>query len=285
MLSLVSDYKHDDTLRKSLSRLAGATFGLDLEAWYAAGFWDDCYVPYSLAEDGEIAANVSASRVELVLDGQAFSAAMLGTVMTAKDWRGKGCAARLMRHVLEQETLRGAAFTYLFANETVLDFYPRFGFVQAAEQQSLLALDSIRPRPRDGARLLDIRRTEDLGILTRLVKTGAAATKRVASTANLSLILFYSLSLLHNCAYYFEQEDLLVFWKDGTLYDYYSESPLPLTEAASFFAGDREVLALGFTPPADCGLPLVYRPYDDHLFITRPGILTAPLMFPLLSRA
>jgi predicted GNAT family N-acyltransferase len=51
----------------------------------------------------------------------------IGTVMTDPEYRGKGLAAELMNRVIGQYENESEAF-YLFANDTVLDFYPRFGF-------------------------------------------------------------------------------------------------------------------------------------------------------------
>ena len=52
--------------------------------------------------------------------------------MTRPGHRGRGLARRLMEEVLRDWSGRCDGM-FLFANGTVLDFYPRFGFRRAAQ--------------------------------------------------------------------------------------------------------------------------------------------------------
>ena len=97
-------------------------------------------MPYSVVVDGAVAANVSVNRTDFVLDGEKKRFIQLGTVMTDERYRGRGMIRRLMAEV-ERDCAGKADGVYLFANGTVLDFYPKFGFRRAAEVRYARALE------------------------------------------------------------------------------------------------------------------------------------------------
>lgn len=52
--------------------------------------------------------------------------------MTHPNYRGQGLAKNLLNHVIAKYEDQ-YDFLYLFANDTVLDFYPKFGFERIEE--------------------------------------------------------------------------------------------------------------------------------------------------------
>jgi GNAT superfamily N-acetyltransferase len=100
----------------------------DFLAWYAAGGWDSGYRSCGLATaSGELVANVSVTEMELVLEGEKLKGFQFGAVGTVPAWRGRGLARRLIDEVIAELELQ-ADMILLFANDSVVDFYPRFGF-------------------------------------------------------------------------------------------------------------------------------------------------------------
>lgn len=283
-MQIVKDYKHDDRLRVQLGALARETFGLDIEPWYQAGFWDERYVPYSVFEDGCIAANVSLNRVTVVYDGKPHAAAMIGTVMTAQPYRGRGYARQLMDTVL-QDCKQDAAFVYLFANDTVLDFYPKFGFVRTDEKQCVVSLDGQGIAVGEPPQKLRVTHPDDLAVLLRLIETGIPAPKRLLVPTIRSLVLFYCITMYQDSVFYYPGRDLLVFYHDGVLLDYYSGAPMSLVEVCGLIAPEKRELPLGFTPIWEDELTCRYRVYHDNLFITNLAPVAGGAMFPSLSRA
>ena len=131
--TLVKQVRDNAPLRESFFALARRVFGLSFEEWHRAGWWTDRYVPYTMVyRDGSAAANVSVNRIDTVWRGEALRLVQLGTVMTAPEHRGKGLARSLMEAVLD-DWGRTCDGVYLYANGTVLEFYPKFGFVPARE--------------------------------------------------------------------------------------------------------------------------------------------------------
>ncbi len=108
-------YRNDEALRKSFNDLATLVFGINFEEWHQ-------YV------DGrKLIANVSVNVLDFVVNGEEKRAIQIGTVMTHPEYRNRGLSKRLMHKVLEAYENR-YDFMYLFANQNVLDFYPKFGF-------------------------------------------------------------------------------------------------------------------------------------------------------------
>ena len=128
------NYRNNEVLRASFNRLAEKTFGLNFENWYRNGFWKDNYIPYSVVIDGEVVSNVSVNACNMNYKGKLVKLIQLGTIMTDDDYRGKGYARALMEEVMKDYDGKVDGI-YLFANDSVLEFYPKFGFREAKEYQ------------------------------------------------------------------------------------------------------------------------------------------------------
>ena len=124
-------YKENKDLRDSFNELAGKVFGLNFEGWYQNGYWTDAYDPYSVIIDGKVVANVSVNRCDMNYRGKVVHLIQLGTVMTDPDYRGKGYSRLLMEKIMED--YKDADGIYLYGNDSVAEFYPRFGFTESRE--------------------------------------------------------------------------------------------------------------------------------------------------------
>lgn len=124
-------YKENKDLRDSFNELAGKVFGLNFEGWYQNGYWTDAYDPYSVIIDGKVVANVSANRCDMNYRGKVVHLIQLGTVMTDPDYRGKGYSRLIMEKIMED--FKDADGIYLYGNDSVAEFYPRFGFTESRE--------------------------------------------------------------------------------------------------------------------------------------------------------
>ena len=128
------NYRNNENLRASFNKLAEKTFGLNFENWYQNGFWNDNYIPYSVVIDGEVVSNVSVNTCNMNYKGKIVNLIQLGTIMTDNDHRGKGYARTLMEEIMRDYEGKVDGI-YLFANDSVLEFYPKFGFREAKEYQ------------------------------------------------------------------------------------------------------------------------------------------------------
>ena len=121
-MELISGYLNDPALRQSFNRLAIETFSLDFEPWYQGGMLPHGrYIPHSLVQDGEVIANCSANLFDLIVEGREVPAVQLGTVMTAKEHRGRGRIIRTGSSSTSSPTTRCWAST----RSSVFAVFPR----------------------------------------------------------------------------------------------------------------------------------------------------------------
>lgn len=133
---IIKNVKDNKIYRDSFNALAAQTFGLNFEDWYQNGYWKENYIPYSIWTEsaGAIVANVSVNPMTFNRNGQILHLIQLGTVMTAPEYRGQGLSRILMEEIAKDYdgTVDGI---FLFGNDSVLEFYPRFGFRAVKEVQ------------------------------------------------------------------------------------------------------------------------------------------------------
>lgn len=120
----------DKNYQRMLNRLLKDIF-LDFQFFYDLDLWNENYESYSIIKDGEIISNICVFKTKLLFKGSEYLALSIGAVATREEYRGKGFSRILLEHIIEK--YRDVPM-YLYANETVLDFYPKFGFKSAYER-------------------------------------------------------------------------------------------------------------------------------------------------------
>jgi GNAT superfamily N-acetyltransferase len=152
MIEIVRITQHSpQTQMAKLNELMLRTFDFSFEPWYSRGGWTDDYVCYTLFEGGRAAANVGVYAMDLLVRGAPKRSFQIGAVATHPDCRGRGLSRQVMQHVLGEYAELPA---FLNADETVLDFYPRFGFRRADDRQPFINL--LIDQPKTGLRPLSI---------------------------------------------------------------------------------------------------------------------------------
>ena len=143
-ITIVKNIRDDAALRSSFNRLAEKTFDLNFENWYQNGYWKENYIPYAAVREGQVIANVSINPMTFSENGILHHYIQVGTVMTDSAFRGQGLC-RLLMEAVEKDWADRAEAIYLFANDTVLDFYPRFGFQRVQESRFFAPLSACTP--------------------------------------------------------------------------------------------------------------------------------------------
>ena len=124
---LVSDLIKETKTRKEYFAFAKNVFGLDFSIWYNSGFWGDKFVPYTLFDGDKAVASVGVSLSEIEWDGHIGRFTQLSTVMTEPSYRGKGLNQWLLKLVISKWKVKSDCI-YLYATDSVVDYYPKFGF-------------------------------------------------------------------------------------------------------------------------------------------------------------
>lgn len=125
---------------------------IDFSRWAETGNWSDRYTVLALVEDDRIVSTVGMTLMTGVIEGRnKIEMMQIGAVATDAGYRKSGAARRLMDIALQQAA--GHSWpVLLFANDTVLDFYPRFGFRRVTTYRSVLNRP-VAPARRHGLRL------------------------------------------------------------------------------------------------------------------------------------
>ncbi len=286
---LVFDYRHDERLKASFNDLAIKTFGLDFRDWYNKGYWNDQYIPYSFVKEGKVIANASISKMSLVINGERLNGIQIGTVMTDENYRKQGLSKQLMQEILKKYE-DACDVMYLFANNSVLDFYPKFGFTRIHESEFSLDLTK-KPIQSNKANIQRLTMEQDLAILENYAKNRQVNSSIVDVEQNESLLMFYFTIVFHHAIYYLKDLETIVLMEenDGVLniYDIISIQPFDAeTVLASVVKDTTKKVVFYFTPDfAIEGMTATIMPNDDDaLFVlSKKPLLKGNFMFPLTS--
>ncbi|EIM8287378.1 GNAT family N-acetyltransferase [Listeria monocytogenes] len=287
---MISDYKNNKMYRDSFNRLAESTFDINFEEWYSDGFWNDKYVCYSYIDDNKVIANVSINKMNLIYQGEDYRALQIGTVMTHPDYRGQGLAKKLLEHVIAKYEEQ-YDFLYLFANDTVLDFYPKFGFERVEESSFTVDACNLK-RESSNLKKLNPDNKTDFQLIRRIVSEKTPLSNILDVRESEDLLMFYVLIALKNELYYIEELDVIVLMEqeDADLYvlDILSTKKLDVVEVLRYLPIKKiETIHLLFTPEKSKYIDAAHIIETEDMLFVRPNILTSEnyFLFPATSHA
>lgn len=284
----VTDYKNNDELRKSFNELTEKTFCFNFVEWYANGFWGGKYIPYSLAVCNKIIANVSVNLMDFDMDGIKKHYIQVGTVMTDRDYRGQGLSRLLMEKIIDEYKDKTDGI-YLFGNDSVINFYPKFGFVESKEYQYS---KTICPANNDN-RIQHVNMADKAHWSKLLYAVKYSMVNERLAMVNPELFAFWATGFLKNNVYYLAEEDTYVIAdvKEDSLFIYQTiaNHKINLEKIISSFGCGIKKVTLGFTPYEAKGYSAEELHEEDcTLFILGKDlecIEKKKLMFPVLSHA
>ncbi|MBC1725792.1 GNAT family N-acetyltransferase [Listeria seeligeri] len=287
---LISDYKDNELYRKTFNDLAESTFDINFEEWYKQGFWNDKYVCYSYLDKNKVIANVSINKMDLIYQGNDYRALQIGTVMTHPDYRNQGLAQELINHVISKYE-QDYDFFYLFANDTVLDFYPKFGFERVEESSFTVDATSLKKRNYK-IKKLSPDDESDFQLISRIVSNRVPLSSILDVKNSEDLLMFYLLIALRDAIYYIEELDAIVLYEqeeeDLYVLDIISTKKLDIVEVLGFLANKKiETIHVSFTPEKNKYVDASYIIETEDMLFMRPNLFTANpyFLFPATSHA
>ncbi|WP_088071952.1 GNAT family N-acetyltransferase [Gottfriedia luciferensis] len=290
---LISDYKHINKYRESFNKLAKQTFGIDFSHWYNNGFWTNKYICYSYIKDDSVIANASINTMKVIINDQEYKAIQVGTVMTHPDYRNQGLSAKLMNHIIEKYESE-YDFLYLFANKTVMDFYPKFGFTKVEESSYYMNVSDFKNSSSSlfSIRSLNPTNKDDFTILKRLATERKSISSILGVVDFQPLMMVYIMYLFNNSIYYIEEKDSILIYKhEGKelhLFDFLTKDEININEILyQIVNSDTESVHFHFTPEHNNSIKTeLIKQSDDTLFI-RPYLKELPkhFYFPITSHA
>lgn len=236
-------------LKQSFLQLAQETFGLEFEQWDELGYWNNTYCPYAFEVDGEIVANVSVNVGTMLVEGTTYQAIQIGTVMTHPAFRGQGLSRKLMEKVLEDTA--SAAILYLFANESVLNFYPKFGFSTRRQATFSLATKDLNLQPTE-IKKVDISDEAARKLFYETIKHRMPVSLKMSMLQNESIVMFHALTQYKDALYYVPKFSAFVIATEQAgrfqLIDVIAKQYVDLQALIESLPINASLVELGFTP-------------------------------------
>ena len=286
-MEIIHGYRDNKALRDSFNQLAEQTFGLNFEGWYQNGFWGDNYDPHSIVIDGRVVSNVSVNRTDLVIGGKRHRILQLGTVMTDPAYRGRGYGRAIMEYI--EKEYADADGIYLFGNDGVVDYYPRFGFRPGAEHAYRKAVSQTGERRAEQVVM------DNADAWARLAAAMEKSSFREGCRMvdNPGLIFFYVSQFMQEAVYYIPELDAWVIAEpeEGvlTIHNIFADKAVTVDQVAAAFGGSVQEIALGFAPECADGWEISELREEDCNFFVRGAVFAEfeekKLRIPGLSHA
>lgn len=211
-MKFIKNYRDNDHLKASFNELAINVFGIRFESWDQAGYWTDKYRPYSFEDGDRIIANVSVNEIDLIIKGVKKRGVQIGTVMTHADYRNKGLSRKLLNHIFEDYENK-YDIMYLFANHSVLEFYPKFGFSPVQEYQYSIEYRKIGCENRGFVEKLDSTNQEHRNLIFQFASERLPVSEKFGTVNTGELLMFYCLNVFTEDVYYVKHENVIVIYQ------------------------------------------------------------------------
>jgi hypothetical protein len=282
-------YQKEDKYRAQFNALAVKIYDLSFEEWYQSGYWNDKYIPYTLFDRERAVSNVSVNIMDFNILGKQQRYIQIGTVMTDEDYRNKSLNRFLLQKVLDDWNQK-ADLIYLFANGTVLDFYPKFGFRRASEY--VYSKNIVKRMANESAEKLNMNLQSNRDKLYDYAKNSVSFGK-ISMNENADLVMFYCTEVYQDNVYHINSLDVMAIAKlDGNtlhLLDVFSKVRIELDRVIEALTSHNiQKVILGFTPENSDSYDVSEKSDDDYLFIQddKADLFDVnKVMFPILSHA
>ena len=286
-MEFIKGYKENKSLRDSFNELAESTFGINFEEWYQNGFWNERYIPYSYLDNGEIVANVSVNLMDFNFNGESKKLIQLGTVMTKEGYRHKGLMRSLINEI--ETDYNGKIDGYfLFANDSVLEFYPKLGYKKVLEYENYKLIYEENEMI---AIKLEMNSKEEWDKFINVINN-SISNGRFEMIDGSYLIMFYISSFMQDNVYYVNSEDAYVIAEieeDNLLiHQVFSKNEVNMEEVIKAFGAVKKV-TFGYTPKNIENIQTKILNEEDTTLFVKGSFFDKfennKLMFPLLSHA
>ncbi|MEJ5105952.1 GNAT family N-acetyltransferase [Chryseobacterium sp. MYb328] len=278
---------------KSFNELYELALDGDYEPWYSMEYWDETFIPFFILEDTKVIANVSVAPMNMVLKGQNYYCLQIGSVMTHPEYRNQGLSKYLMNYVMEKYKDQ-YEFFYLFANETVLDFYPKFGFTRVDESDFILRDTTNIHGKKSDWQPLSINDPKHISLMEKFSKVHASLSNTIDFSPNSCLAMYHFLLQFDESIYYSAEKECIVIMEYDKemlrIYDILSTKLFNLEEIVStIILEETQQIQFFFVPDTDFGgkLEVKLNPFDEdalHIFPQENRkLFPKHFIFPLTS--
>lgn len=288
-LLFIKNYIDDEELRKSFYHLAEKTFNINYDNWYKEHLWNEKskYINYSYFKGKNIVSNISVNEFDLVINGQIKKCIQLGTVMTSEEYRNQGLNRKLMNKIFKDYDDK-CAFYYLFANETVLNFYPKFGFKRT--KQKTFSIEGEKIDKKD-AEIRKLNIYKDKGKINDYIFNRVEVSKKLGVINDIWPLKVYCYKFFSNNLYYLKEDQCIVILdRDNsgnvTIYDILSKKEFNFENILEkIITKNDKRINIGFIPDLNKYTAIIGEKdsNDDALFMKNANE-DLEILFPITSQ-
>ena len=225
------NFQTNDVLLDAMDRLTQKTFDFSFKSWREKNYWNSTHIPYAFFDQSVCIAAVMVSIFDFTFQQQEKRYIQLGTVMCDEAYRKQGLTRKLIEIILAEWKTKCAGI-FLYANDDVLNFYPRFGFIKEREYHQSCTI----PTSQSLTKRLNVNRPDDGSCFKRIFSYGNPYTS-IQLHNHKSIIMFHLLMYLHDHVYYLPAYDAIVIAviHHDTMYcyDIYAKSSIDMKNLLS----------------------------------------------------
>lgn len=290
--------RDNDTLRDSFNELTRQTFCFDFVGWYEAGQWGDFYIPHVLLDGEKVVSNVSVNIMQFDVQGVKKNYIQLGTVMTDNAYRGQGLNREIMERIMAEYKDKVDGI-YLFGNDDVVNYYPKFGFKPAKEYEYYLPCDNAEEAEAyvlEKVDMQDKEQAEKFYDFMRAYKVEANELNQndaMYMSENVNLFQFWLGAGYGDSVYYIpEMNEYVIVETDGDkvlVCQIFGKQEVDILRLAKAVNEDVAEVVLGYTPVhKEKYMVREHKEEDCTMFIIGDDLACMEqekMMFPVMSHA
>lgn len=230
-IEIVNNYRDKPQYRQGFFELLPQVFpGVSFVEWHKRGCWDDNYHTYGVYNHhtNQMLANVAVGLMNIWVEHQLLRGLQFSAVATLPEARKKGYSRQLMELILKKYADETELF-FLFANPSVVDFYPLFGFRQVEEHFFRMAYPANVFSDFSATRL-DVNNKQDWEVITHFTAHRKPLTQIFGVSGEENILNWSLLYSFNQNIYYLRDKQLIIVAEEleGVLniYDILSLQPL-----------------------------------------------------------
>lgn len=268
---LISEYRDNKNYKEAFHIFISKVFpSISFRKWDELDYWVKNYIPFSFYDGEKIVANICVSLMDVFVNDVKMKAAQIGAVGTLNEFRKQGLSRKLMEIVLKKYSTE-TDFFFLFANESVLDFYPKFGFKPKLE--NLFIAENPAANESNDLKKLSLDNKDDLTLVKNLLEKRRPITK-IFGADNYAFITIWHLLNIHYDNLFYSPKHKCLFVKTESegklhLHDIIGESEIDLTKILPELVESNDTKSILCYFPND-QIKYNYNKiesYDSNLFI------------------
>lgn len=250
---IIENTGHDINFIEKFHEYVSTIFpSISFKEWHKKGFWDENYKSFSINEADRIISNACISQLQIILNGKIFKGIQIGAVGTLPDYRNKGLSRKILEYILNKYNKDTDLF-FLYANDSVLDYYPKFGFTSQTEYKFVknVAKNSHNYK----AVKLDLNYEKDFKLILEILNNRKSISKIFGAKNYQYITMWHLLNIYKNDIYYLSDVDSIFVMKENNssldIFEIFSKNNFNLDNVLPRIISSNKIAEVRFYFPPD----------------------------------